>query len=135
MLRVRKAVKAVILVLAVAAVSILSCSSELVPTGTGHGESRAIAIQGYCYAPNMVPLEDVDVSWYCNSHGGGHVLLGTDTTDEYGYYSIADWGTAHDGHYLTGVAEYYLYEDATNKIDRFYYSRIPYDRDFVFASK
>jgi hypothetical protein len=131
--RIRNAVKAAVLVIAIAAVSILSCSYEVASAGRGHGASRAIAIQGYCYAPNMVPLEGVDVEWYCNNHGGNPVLVGSDTSNASGYYSINDWGTAHDSHRLTGIAEYYLYENATSEIKEFYYSQIPYDRDFIFT--
>jgi hypothetical protein len=136
MLRIRNAVKAVILVLGVAAVSILSCSSELAVTGTGHGASRYdIAISGTVYAPNMVPIEGATVKWYCVEHPSW-VLLGQTKSGEYGTYEIEHtWGTAHGGHEFIGVAKYYLYNDTYNyTIDNFQSSNIPYeDRDFFFT--
>ncbi|UCE27774.1 MAG: hypothetical protein JSW52_03190 [Candidatus Coatesbacteria bacterium] len=129
-------VKAAILVLVIAAVSILSCSSEVATTGSDYGASRAIAISGKCIAPSEEPLEDAYVEWWCEQHGGSPVFLGDDTSDEDGKYEIEHtWGTAHDGCTIKGIASYPGYKDVERYII-FYSSLIPYeDIDFVFEEE
>jgi hypothetical protein len=134
MSRIRDLVKAVILVLAVAAVSILSCSSEVAPTGTGHGASRDdIAIEGYVLAPDHTPISGVKVTWKCTSHPTWQTL-DSDVTDATGYYAIPDTniGTAHDGHNLRGEAYYGLYGWKYEWIYGYDSDRIPYYVEFVY---
>jgi hypothetical protein len=136
MSRIRKAVKPVILVLAVAAVSILSCSSESAVTGSGHGASiYDVAISGKCIGPSHEPLNGAKVRWYCTGHPSW-VLLGMDETNASGEYEIYHtWGTAHDSHDLVGIASYSVYDDVYNYIYDFDSSEIPYpDMDFTFVS-
>jgi hypothetical protein len=134
MLRIREAVKAVILVLAVAGVSILSCSSELAVTGSGHGASRDdIAIEGYVIAPDHTPISGVTVTWKCTSHPTWQTL-DSDKTDGTGYYAIPDTniGTTHDGHTFRGEVYYAPYGWKYEWIYGYDSDSIPYYVEFRY---
>jgi hypothetical protein len=118
-----------------AAAALLTCgdANKDAALGPGVGTARDASLAIYGYVTNADtggPLEDGDVTWYCDTCGGQ--VLGADSTNAQGRYEIyeEDWASVHPYHYFYGTAANPNFETGFADIETWDPEMAPVRKDF-----